>query len=450
MNKVKKLASTFGLILLTLFVSWIAPPILSKLRHLCPIRPDGVNEAQAVSQFGRKYSMSCNACHTAFPRLNAFGERFKANGFQMPDSQDGDEVGKSRISDRAFLSEIGNLFGIRIAVNPIQVKTKSLDRDNNGTKESTLVNVGTADWLQFFTAGSIFKNVSIFIETEIAGNSNNTIKNNWFMLGWHNIVGQNGAMNARVGNIPSADWHAMSGRLRMIPNISIQAMGERKNSEAAASGRSSDQVSLADALPGVELFGLPKLGDAFEFVYSGVVTQGKKQANDTNELKNFSSTLGIRKNGGDFDGSQISVFGNYSGDTSTTSLVSNQWFTVSPGVNLRYKDWDFIAAFYYSEDSNAALTANTPAPAKLISSGIAAQIGYAINSSWWTGVQYDWVESLNRPAENFNKISPTVWFFPRENLRIGLVGRIDVDGTTVNTTHPSQVHEILAHVRAMF
>ena len=131
--------------------------------------------------------MSCTACHTAFPRLTPVGERFKANGFQMMGTEDGDEVGKSKITDRLNISELGNLLGMRVAFNVASIKTKSLDRDANGTKESTLLNFGNPDWLQFFTAGSIFKNVSIFIETEIAGNAANTVKNNWFILGWHNI-----------------------------------------------------------------------------------------------------------------------------------------------------------------------------------------------------------------------------------------------------------------------
>lgn len=33
--------------------------------------------AQAMPVFARQYDMSCNACHTAFPRLNAFGEAFR-------------------------------------------------------------------------------------------------------------------------------------------------------------------------------------------------------------------------------------------------------------------------------------------------------------------------------------------------------------------------------------
>jgi hypothetical protein len=34
--------------------------------------------------FARKYNVSCFTCHTAFPTLNEFGQRFKANGYQIP------------------------------------------------------------------------------------------------------------------------------------------------------------------------------------------------------------------------------------------------------------------------------------------------------------------------------------------------------------------------------
>ncbi|OGR83528.1 MAG: hypothetical protein A2636_02495 [Elusimicrobia bacterium RIFCSPHIGHO2_01_FULL_64_10] len=431
------------------FGAWtMIPPVMRTVKRLCPVRPSSISDAQAVSQFARKYNMSCNACHTAFPRLNAFGERFKANGFQMPGTQDGDEAGKSRVTDRLFIDSIGNLFGLRIAVNPLQVKSKSLDRDGNGSRESTLVNTGTADWLQLFTAGTIYKNVSIFIETEISGNADNTIKNNWFYLGWHNIAGKDGAMSARLGNIPQADHHVMSGRLRMIPNINIQGMSERKSSEDSASP--DDQVSAAGAYPGIEVFGLPSLGENMEGVYSVGVTQGKKQANDSNELKNVFGTLGLRVKGGDFDGSQVSVFGKNARDTDTSAggLASNRWFVVSPGFNVRYKDLDGILAFFYAEDSNGNLSLT--APKKIKSYSIAGQLGYSLSRAWWTGVQYDWVDSNDRPREDFNKISPTIWFFPRENMRVGLVGRLDFQGTNATAGHPDKIHELLVHVRTMF
>jgi hypothetical protein len=40
--------------------------------------------AQAIPAFARKYGTSCLTCHTAYPRLNPFGEAFRRNGYRFP------------------------------------------------------------------------------------------------------------------------------------------------------------------------------------------------------------------------------------------------------------------------------------------------------------------------------------------------------------------------------
>jgi hypothetical protein len=44
----------------------------------------GVKTASAVPVFSRKYHTSCQTCHVIFPKLNAFGEAFRLNGYRMP------------------------------------------------------------------------------------------------------------------------------------------------------------------------------------------------------------------------------------------------------------------------------------------------------------------------------------------------------------------------------
>ena len=63
----------------------------------------------AISQWSRKYKVSCTTCHTVFPRLNWYGEQFKWNGYQDPDKDepDGDETGKTRLNDRVVLDQVG-------------------------------------------------------------------------------------------------------------------------------------------------------------------------------------------------------------------------------------------------------------------------------------------------------------------------------------------------------
>lgn len=44
--------------------------------------------ALAIPEFARTYDLSCSSCHSAFPRLNAFGENFADNNFRLPNWRD--------------------------------------------------------------------------------------------------------------------------------------------------------------------------------------------------------------------------------------------------------------------------------------------------------------------------------------------------------------------------
>ena len=44
--------------------------------------------SDAMPVFARKYDMSCSLCHSAFPRLNAFGEQFAADNMRLPNWKD--------------------------------------------------------------------------------------------------------------------------------------------------------------------------------------------------------------------------------------------------------------------------------------------------------------------------------------------------------------------------
>jgi len=44
--------------------------------------------ATRIPAFARKYGLRCSACHTAWPELSAFGQRFKDNGYQLGNDRD--------------------------------------------------------------------------------------------------------------------------------------------------------------------------------------------------------------------------------------------------------------------------------------------------------------------------------------------------------------------------
>jgi hypothetical protein len=46
------------------------------------------SKSDAMPVFARKYDMSCNTCHAAFPKLNEFGEQFASDNMRLPNWKD--------------------------------------------------------------------------------------------------------------------------------------------------------------------------------------------------------------------------------------------------------------------------------------------------------------------------------------------------------------------------
>ncbi len=94
----KRWGQSLGLLAAYLALVWVAQPLINSALHLCPLRGDGVRGVDALPAFARKYHMSCEQCHYAFPVLNAYGRQFKMNGYvrtpgddsQVLKSQDGE------------------------------------------------------------------------------------------------------------------------------------------------------------------------------------------------------------------------------------------------------------------------------------------------------------------------------------------------------------------------
>src|SRR3970040_466265 len=45
-------------------------------------------DASAIPPFARKYRTSCLTCHVMPPKLNAFGEAYRLNAYQIPDGEE--------------------------------------------------------------------------------------------------------------------------------------------------------------------------------------------------------------------------------------------------------------------------------------------------------------------------------------------------------------------------
>jgi len=48
--------------------------------------------SEAIPAFARKYGFNCNMCHTAYTKLNDFGQRYRDNGYQIPGQEGGEKT----------------------------------------------------------------------------------------------------------------------------------------------------------------------------------------------------------------------------------------------------------------------------------------------------------------------------------------------------------------------
>lgn len=392
----------------------------------------------ATSQWSRKLGITCTACHTpAFPRLNYYGEKFQLNGYQDIGTQDGDETGKQAIGERLFADDLGNFLGVRLNVVPLKVTTNAVETEP-GNYESR-AQVGNFDWMQLFTAGTVFKNVSIFIETEF--NKDDKVHTSWFRFGFHNLFGTP-ALNARVGVMDPLEIHAASGRLPMIPPARQEVFYIK-----SSKGSGDDSVDLRGGRPAVAFFGLRG-----PVVWELGVDNGKTSS-DPNTEKNFWGTVKFYATSGPLEGSSISIWA-YRGTDSKNTKNSSGTFTgqifnsfqrFSPSANLRWNDLDIVAAWVKGTDDNWTLASSLPLENSF--TGILFQAGRPLKNQFYASVQYDAVTSDTDNTLEFRKATAALSYAPRENWRIILMPRFDILPITDN--HPRTQHEFSVVIRTM-
>ncbi|MFH1502464.1 MAG: hypothetical protein ABIG03_05395 [Candidatus Eisenbacteria bacterium] len=409
--------------------------------------------AQATSQWSRKYNMSCRTCHSTFPRLNAYGQRFMRNGYQDPDNEmpDGDEVGKTQLNDATFIDKLGNYMGVRLNVTPVQYKTNALtDSDGEPVDQLTL---GNTNWAQFFVAGSIAKNMSIFIEMEF---TDEKYHYSWYKLGYHNMFGSSLA-NLIVGNVPARDYGAYPNRLRIFGPIKGDVFNIKSSGGAAVNDESA--LNSSGSRPALQYYGYQG-----PFLVWGGVSPGDN-GNTSNLGADMNDKLhtwgGVRLEVTEdmdwpIEGSAISAW--YYQGTDTAGEVpeeetrfgpyENDYTRTSVEAEVRAGDFEVMAVYLMGKDENWALD-DTDTEVEF--SGISVVGGYvqelAAGRALHYGLQYDSVTSDDVPSLETTYVTPSISYFPRENVRIGLYGRLDMtDGREEDELR----HDIMLNIRTMF
>lgn len=102
----------------------------------------------SIPAFARKYNLPCSACHTVWPELSAFGQRFKDNGYQMGNDRD------------SPIWRDPSYWPIAIRTTP-QFHVENTDHQPTDAGESTITQAGfDVSGMDLLMLGTLYKNIT--------------------------------------------------------------------------------------------------------------------------------------------------------------------------------------------------------------------------------------------------------------------------------------------------
>jgi hypothetical protein len=109
--------------------------------------------AEAIPAFARKYSVSCNLCHSPAPRLNGFGEQFAANGFEFAPG----ELPRDTIDTGDELLRLLRRIDLAFRLDAYTTVSRPIARDRTALDLQTPYNI------KILSGGAIARNISYYL-----------------------------------------------------------------------------------------------------------------------------------------------------------------------------------------------------------------------------------------------------------------------------------------------
>lgn len=268
--------------------------------------------ADAIPAFARKYESSCQTCHIAYPKLNAFGESFRLLGYRMPGETE-DQVKQEPVSlgsdaykrvwpDAVWPATIPSHVPLALSTEFLVEDSDTVDNDFRFPSSVELVAAGTAgDNVSYFGEIAFRQQVDhgeLTDETEVEH----------IDLRFIRPFGQSLAFNAKVGafqpEMVQAFDHAR--RLTVANYDSMFGVNTLEQGGASSVGggghHGGSGISLPAVATGFEGYGIV----AHRFLWNAGLVNGLgpgEEAFDGNDAKDVYGRLAYKWGGIAFDGS---------------------------------------------------------------------------------------------------------------------------------------------------
>ncbi len=227
--------------------------------------------ASAIPAFARKYQTSCQTCHIVFPKLNAFGEAFRLNGFRMPDETAamvkvppvplGAPAYKQLWPKAVWPGEVASAVPLAINIKMADHNESSLNPD--GSTTSILNDFQFPQEVNIFGAGTLGDHVSYFSEITFGANPDGSVD---VQLEHANIAfdspfGKTNLFHVRIGRFSPnlADgfqemWISTDAAIDSV--FAYDPIGANGGTGLTADGASPGPISLPAMVDGIEAYGI--------------------------------------------------------------------------------------------------------------------------------------------------------------------------------------------------
>lgn len=279
----------------------------------------GVTPAMAIPAFARKYRTSCQTCHIGFPKLNAFGEAFRLNGYRFPNETEaevkipqqslGSDYYKKVWPKMIYPSSIPGSVPLAMNVKMASIYSSSVD---DGGRTVTKNDFQFPQEVNLFSGGTLGDHMSFFGEMTWGENPDGSTETEieHAEIHFNSPFGPEHAVNFRVGKFAPnfADgfqemWISTDNGIDTL--FAYNPIGLHGGTELAEDGGG---ISLPAMVKGIEFYGVAK----HRWFYTAGVTNGMGPSNsgdntDGNAEKDFYARVDYKFGGMGLDGDTTGV-----------------------------------------------------------------------------------------------------------------------------------------------
>jgi len=419
--------------------------------------------AAAVPVFARKYQTSCQTCHVVFPKLNAFGEAFRLNGYRMPAETEeqvketpvslGAEAYKKTWPAMVYPSTIPGHVPIAINVKMADVSSSSVDGEDQSItrndfqfpQEINLFTAGTMGDKFGFLGELTFEEDAVSIErVQFTANS---------------LAGPEHAVNFKVGMFAPDLADGFQEMWLMTNNgvdtaFAYDPIGVNGGTGLAEEGGG---IAIPSSVKGIEFYGVAK----HRLFYTVGVTNGlgpveTTSGNDPHSSKDWYARLDYKFGGMGLDGDtagktlpaenwressvRVGVLG-YHGTGDDVSfpvtdelgndfgVVDRRYDRVGLYVSWLWRDLNVFGTYLHGKDELTVTDQNT-----LVENSVDptydswfVQADYVIRPPFQVSLRYEDLDPGDTTVEAIRFANANFSYLMRANIKLMLEHRVDLE-----------------------